>query len=141
MEKSHFLTKVDQVIYCTYSTLTPISFFYAGMLSPPQWFEVIYSNNGLAVSWLAPPSLEASIPPTISYYILNNNITNISMTISNPAGCKPSMSCNSSLVLGENATMLDYISTILFTFFAVNGAGNGNATTYIYMVRNRTPRG
>ena len=29
---------------------------------------------------------------------------------------------------------LDYNSTTLFTFFAVNGAGNGNATTFTYIV-------
>ena len=30
-------------------------------------------------------------------------------------------------------TILYYNGTTLFTFFAVNGAGNGNATTFTYM--------
>ena len=37
--------------------------------------------------------------------------------------------------------MLDYNGTILFTFFAVNGAGNGNATTFIYTVPKGTESG
>ena len=132
-----------------------LSYFHTGILSPPQWFEITFSNSTLTVSWWAPPSLETSIPPTISHYILNNNITNIPVPIINPAGCKPSMPCNSSLNLmipslfivnlsfygGKNTTILDNNGTILFTIFAVNGAGNGNATTCIYMVPIRTQGG
>ena len=37
-------------------------------------------------------------------------------------------------------TILDYNGTILFTFFAVNGAGNGDATTFTYIVPKETPQ-
>lgn len=124
------------------------TFLHTGTLSPPQYFEIILSNNTLTVSWLAPTSLETSIPPTISYYILSNNVTNTPTSINNPAGCKPSMLCNVFLVRmnlmsygEENTTIFDYNGTILFTFFAVNGAGNGNVTTCIYMIPNKTPGG
>ena len=113
---------------------------------PPQplqfYVSVSSTNTTLAVSWVAPPSLEVSTPPTISHYVLGNNVTNITKTISNPSGCRPSVPCNSSLDLSDpslmihngeqNTTILDYNGTILFTFFAVNGAGNGNSSSFIY---------
>ena len=37
-------------------------------------------------------------------------------------------------------TILDYNGTILFTFFAVNGTGNGDATTFTYIVPKETPQ-
>ena len=37
--------------------------------------------------------------------------------------------------------MLDYNGTALFTFFAVNDAGNGYATTFIYTVPKGTESG
>ena len=119
---------------------------HVGIHSLPLQFNVSSTNTTLVVSWVAPPSLEVSTPPTISHYVLGNNVTNITKTISNPTGCRPSVSCNSSLGLSDllllihngsygeqNTTILDYNGTILFTFFAVNGAGNGNPTTFIYM--------
>ena len=41
---------------------------------------------------------------------------------------------------GENMTILDYKGVILITFYAVNGAGNGNATTVTYIVQKGTPQ-
>ena len=38
-------------------------------------------------------------------------------------------------------TILDYNGTTLYTFFAVNGAGNGNATTFTYMAPKKTQTG
>ena len=98
----------------------------------------------LMLSWIAPPSLEVSTDSTIACYILGNNITNITKTIINPLGCRPAMPCNYSFGLSDpslnngcygvkNATILDYNGAILFTFFAVNGAGNGNQTTFTYI--------
>ena len=76
------------------------------------------------------------------------------MSISNPIGCKPSMPCNFSLDLmnplfvatvgyfaGKNTTILDYSGSIMFTFFAVNGAGNGNAASFSYTVSKETQAG
>ena len=37
-------------------------------------------------------------------------------------------------------TILGYNVTILFTFFAVNGAGNGDATTFAFIVLKETPQ-
>ena len=42
---------------------------------------------------------------------------------------------------GENMTILDYNGTTLFTFFAVNGAGNGDATTFIFIGPKGTESG
>ena len=138
------ITLLGYLLY-TYPMWT---FLYTGILAPPQWFDIVLSNSTLTVSWWAPPSLETSIPPTISHYILNNNITNISVIISNPKGCKPSMPCNFTLDLknpsfvpavgyfgGKPLTILDGNGTILFTLLAVNGAGNGDATSYIVTKR------
>ena len=116
---------------------------HVGILSPPELLGINSSNSTLSLSWVAPPSLQVSTPPTISHYILGNNVTNIPKTISNPAVCKPAMPCNSSLDINDpsfiintgeqNTTILDYNDTIEFTFFAVNGAGNGNANLYTYV--------
>ena len=40
-----------------------------------------------------------------------------------------------------NTTILNYNGTIVFTFFAVNGAGNGNATSFTLIVPKRTQEG
>ena len=37
-------------------------------------------------------------------------------------------------------TNLDYNVRIVYTFYAVNGAGNGNATTVTYIVLKGTPQ-
>ena len=134
-------------VFCSY-----ISFYFphVGILPPPQHFNVSSTNTTLVVSWVAPPSLEVSTPPTISHYVLGNNVTNITKTISNPPGCRPSVSCISTLDLSDpslmihngsygeqNTTILDYNGTIQFTFFAINRAGNGNSTTCIYITPKR----
>ena len=73
------------------------------------------------------------------------------MSMNNPTIYNPLAYCNYSLDLrdpfftcigcygGENTTILD--GTILFTFFAVNGAGNGDATTFTYTVPKGTESG
>ena len=126
-------------------------FFYLGLLPQPQLLGITISNSTLSLSWVAPPSLEVSTPPTISHYILGNNVTNIAKTISNLAVCKPAMPCNSSLDINDppfiintgeqNTTILDYNGTIEFTLFAVNGAGDGSATTYTYVPSKKTLTG
>ena len=128
-----------------------ISFYFphlhVGIPPQPLQFNVRSTNTILVVSWVAPPSLEVSTPPTISHYVLSNNVTNITKIISNPPGCRPSVSCISTLDLSDpsllgsygeqNTTILDYNGTIQFTLFAVNGAGNGNSTTCIYITPKR----
>ena len=110
-------------------------FLCLGTLPPPSQLIINFLNSTLSLSWVAPPSLEVSNPPTISHYLLDNNVTNIPKTISNPAVCKPAMPCKSSLDINDPSfikktgaqitTILDYNGTIEFTFYAVNGAGDG----------------
>eukprot|EP00731_Ephydatia_muelleri_P017402 Em0010g500a len=113
-----------------------------------------FSNISVTLSWVLPDSLHVSTPPTISHYVLSNNLTNGTKKFNNPTTCtsNPLAFCNYSFDLrdpvftcvgcygGENRTILDYNGTILFTFFAVNGAGNGDATTFAYIVPKETPQ-
>ena len=83
--------------------------------------------------------------PTISHYVLSNNLKNDTKTFNNPTTCNPLASCNYSFDLrdlfiscvgcygGKNMTNLDY-NVKIFTFFAVNGAGNGDVTIYILVL-------
>ena len=128
----------------------PVRLILQGTLPPPSQLTINSSNSTLSLFWVAPPSLEVSTPPTISHYILGNNVTNIPKTISNPAVCKPAMPCNSSFDINDpsfnintgeqNTTILDYNGTIEFTFFAVNGAGDGTPI-YTYVHSKKTPTG
>ena len=127
---------------------------FTGILSPPQQFQMNFSNISVTLSWVLPDSLHVSTPPTISHYVLSNNLTNGTKKFNNPTTCtsNPLAFCNYSFDLrdpvftcvgcygGENRTILDYNGTILFTFFAVNGAGNGDATTFAYIVPKETPQ-
>ena len=105
-------------------------------------------NYSVSLSWIAPYSLQVSTPPTISHYDLSNNLTNGTKTFKNPTTCNPLASCNYSLDLMDpffvtdgNTTMLDYNGAVEFTLFAVNGAGNGNATTCTLELQRRSPIG
>ena len=115
-----------------------ISHPHVGILQAPQQFTLSTSNSAVNISWIVPDSLQVSTPPTISHYVLSNNLTNDTKTFKNPTTCNPLASCTYSLdpffisVGSLNATILDYNGTIIFAFFAVNGAGNGNSTTYVY---------
>ena len=68
-----------------------------------------------------------------------------------PATCAPLASCNYTFGLWdpfftsvgsdgwENINLLDGNGTVEFQFFVVNGAGNGNAATYV--LQRKTPTG
>ena len=100
---------------------------FKAILPPPQQFQMNFSNIYVTLSWVAPDSLHVSTPPTISHYVLSNNLTNGTKTINTPT-CNPLAYCNYSFDLrdpfftcvgcygGENMTILDYNGTILFTF-------------------------
>eukprot|EP00731_Ephydatia_muelleri_P017514 Em0010g612a len=102
-----------------------------------------FSDSTVNLSWVVPVSLQVSTPPTISHYVLSNNLTNGTKTFNNPTTCNPLAFCNYSMDRRDpfftsvasdgngNTTILDYNGIVEFTFFAVNGAGNGNAFTYI----------
>ena len=129
-------------------------YMFTGILPTPQQFQMNFSNISVTLSWVAPDSLQVSTPPTISHYVLSNNLTNGTEKFNNPTTCNPLASCNYSFDLrdlfftyvgcygGKNMTILDYNVRILFTFFAVNGAGNGDLTIYMYtcIVSKGTPR-
>ena len=109
----------------------------------PQDLEMNVSNTTVNLSWVAPDSLQVSTPPTISHYILSNNLTHETKTINNPTACTTLKSCYYSLNLsdsfftsvgfygGEYTTIFDYDGTLEFTLFAVNGAGSGSAATHV----------
>ena len=94
-----------------------------------------------------------STPPTISHYVLSNNLTNGTKTFNNPTTCNPLAYCNYSLDLRDpffisvvsdgnaNTIMFGYNGAVKFTLFAVNGAGNGNAATCTLELQMRLPTG
>ena len=107
-----------------------------GILEPPRELkihvDVHVSNN---MSWIAPSSYDVS-PAAIFHYVLSNNVSNVSEIIR--SSCGPSIPCTASLdlndpllLLSHNTSILEYNGTIEFTYYAVNGAGNGIATTYL----------
>ena len=125
----------------------------AGILTPPQQIGMNISNNTVSLSWVAPDSLQVSTPATISHDVLSNNLTNGTKKFNNPTTYNPVTSCTYSLDLrdpfftcvghhgGENSTILYYNGTTLFTFFAVNRAGNGNFSYfYICGIKDNTDR-
>ena len=141
-------SKWSFVLYTLHSSI--IFSPHLGILPPPNDLKTNVSNNSLSISWIAPDSLQVSTPPTISQYVLSNNLTNGTKTFNNPTTCNPLTSCNYSLDLRDpffktdgngNATMLDYNGVVEFTLFAVNGAGNGNATTRTLDLQRRSPTG
>ncbi|KAL5491657.1 hypothetical protein EMCRGX_G016989 [Ephydatia muelleri] len=116
----------------------PVILLIQGILGPPDQLnlDVNISNNKLLLSWIAPTSYDVSPLPAILHYILSNNVSNVSKIIN--SSCAPSMPCNTSLDLSDplllmshNTSILEYNDTTEFTYYAVNGAGNGNSTTYI----------
>ena len=120
-------------------------YLHLGTLAAPTDFEITLAGGILTILWMAPFSLEVSNPPSIFNYALSNNVTNSAITIY-PSECEPSMHCNYSLDLRSssvtsdeklNATMLDYNGAV-FTLFAVNGAGNGNAATCNLQLQRKT---
>ena len=123
---------------------------HLGILPPPKDLKMNVSNNFLSFSWVAPYSLQVSTPPTISHYVLSNNLTIGTKTFNNPTTCNPLAYCNYTLELrdpffitdgNENTTILDYNGAVEFTLFAVNGAGNGNAATCTLDLQRRSPTG
>ena len=137
--------------FVLYTLHTSIIFSpHLGILPPPKDLKMNVSNYSVILSWVAPDSLHMSTPPTIFHYVLSNNLTNGTKTFNNPTTCNPLASCNYSFDLMDsffktdgngNTTILDYTGTVEFTLFAVNGAGNGNATTCTLDLQRRSPTG
>ncbi|KAL5517598.1 hypothetical protein EMCRGX_G003179 [Ephydatia muelleri] len=125
-----------------------------GPLQFPSNFFVNISNTSnttFLLSWDAPFSLDVTDSPDIYYYTLCTNITiygckNIS---SDPDCIFPrTCTCTSSVDFtgnslnatsgGQNRTIMDYVDPIHFTFFAVNGAGNGSKANLTYFFKKDT---
>ncbi|KAL5469158.1 hypothetical protein EMCRGX_G030370 [Ephydatia muelleri] len=127
----------------------PVKLYLQGILLAPQQFNMTVSNSTASLSWVAPNSLQVSTPPQIYHYVLSNNLTNSTKAFNNPTTCNPLAYCNYSLDLRDpffinvgsdvngNTTLLDYNGAVEFTLFAVNGAGNGNATTCVLQTKTQ----
>ena len=118
------------------------SFIMLGILDAPYNFSVTSSNTTFLFSWGAPFSLDVTdYSPDILHYILCSNIRTYECKRipSNPECTFPSV-CTMSLDFSDplvtrvqNHIIVEYDSVIEFTFFTVNGAGNGNVTTAAYI--------
>ena len=114
--------------------------YLLGPLNAPYNFSVARSNTTLILSWGAPFSLDVTgYYPDIFNYTLCTNITIYGCkTIPSDPDCTFPRTCTSSVdftdpsLNGTNKTIMDYGDTIVLTFFAINGAGNGNMAEYIY---------
>ena len=124
-------------MYCVFISYSLYVYLHLGTLAAPTDFEITLVDSILTIFWVAPFSLEVSTPPSIFNYALSNNVTNSVIAIY-PSECEPSMHCNYSLDLRDSSVtsdrnghtaILDYNGAVDFKLFAVNGAGNGNATT------------
>ena len=117
--------------------------FILGPLDAPYNLSVARSNTSFILSWGAPFSLHVTGYSTdIFNYILCTNITIYGCkTIPSDPDCTFPRTCTSSVdftdpsLNGTNKTIMDYGDTILFTFFAINGAGNGIYAEYVFCVK------
>ena len=123
-----------------------IFYWFSGILAAPYNFSVAMSNTTFVFSWGAPYSLDVTdCSPDIFYYTLCTNITiygcrNISSDpdCTFPRTCTTSLDFNGLLINGsQNTTIIVHGGPIVFTLYAVNGAGNGNVTTASYFGTER----
>ena len=111
-----------------------------GPLDAPYNFSVAMSNTSFILSWGAPFSLHVTGSADIFNYTLCTNITIYGCkTIPSDPDCTFPRTCTSSVdftdpsLNGTNKTIMDYGDNIVFTFFAINGAGNGTLANFTYM--------
>ena len=123
-----------------------------GPLGTPFDFSVNISNTSntsFLLSWGAPFSLDVTDSPDIFYYTLCTNITIYGCkNISSDPDCTFPKTCISSVDFtdpslngtngGQNKTIMDYGDPIHFTFFAVNGAGNGATANLTYLFKKQS---
>ena len=142
-------TDIHAHINCTlYLSDVNLLFYFivpSGLLGAPYDFSLSMSsssNTTFLLSWGAPFSLDVTDSPDIFYYTLCTNITIYGCkNISSDPDCTFPRTCTSSVDFthpslngtngGQNKAIDgDYGDPIYFTFFAVNGAGNGENNTY-----------
>ena len=119
---------------------TKMLIYLLGPLDAPYNVSVARSNRSFNLSWGAPFSLHVMGYPDIFNYTLCTNITIYGCkTIPSDPNCTFPRTCTSSVdftdpsLNGTNKTIMDYGDTIVFTFFAINGAGNGNMANFTYL--------
>ena len=126
----------------------------SGPLDAPSNLSVSISNTSnttFLLSWGAPFSLDVTGSLDIYNYTLCTNITIYGCrTIPSDPDCifNGTNQCNSSVDFthpslngtnGEqNKTIMDYGNPIHFTFFAVNGAGNGAKANFTYLLKKKS---
>ena len=125
-----------QMFYMTYA------FNLIGPLDAPYNFSAAIKNTTFILSWGAPFSLNVTgytADTCIFNYTLCTNITIYGCkTIPSDPDCSFPRTCTSSVdftdpsLNGTNKTIMDYGDPILLTMAAMNGAGIGNMTEYIY---------
>eukprot|EP00731_Ephydatia_muelleri_P003021 Em0001g3021a len=141
---------ICRVIDSTFSnvqTSNTSSITIQGPLVAPYDFSVAMSNTSnttFILSWGAPFSYDVTDSPDIFYYTLCTNITLYGCNnISSDPDCSFPRNCtlviditDSSLIdADERQTKVNvsYSDHIQFTFFAVNGAGNGDVATFVVL--------
>ena len=132
--------------------ITTVLDHLSGPLGTPFDFSVNISNTSnttFLLSWGAPFSLDVTDSPDIFYYTLCTNITIYGCkNIPSDPDCTFPRTCTSSVDFiipslnctngGRNKTIMDYGNMIYFTFFAVNGAGNGATANFIYLFKKQS---
>eukprot|EP00731_Ephydatia_muelleri_P003116 Em0001g3116a len=139
--------RAADVTFSNVLTSLPANLTIQGPLDAPSNFSVNISNTSnttFLLSWSAPFSLDVTDSPDIFYYTLCTNITIYRCrTIPSDPDCHFPRTCTSSVDFtdsslngtngGQNKTIMDYDDPIHFTFFAVNGAGNGTQAVFSYL--------
>ena len=120
------------------------STLHVGPLDAPYNFSVAMSNTSFNLSWGAPFSLNVTNNTEIFNYTLCINITIYGCkTIPSDPDCTFPRTCTSSVDFTDpslNKTIMDYGDPILFKIAAINGAGMGNTTEYIYRINDTGKR-
>ncbi|KAL5517644.1 hypothetical protein EMCRGX_G003231 [Ephydatia muelleri] len=142
------------VTFSNVLTSLPTNLTIQGPLDAPGTFSVNISNTSnttFLLSWGAPFSLDVTDSPDIFYFTLCTNITIYGCRIiHSDTDCTFPRTCTSSVDFthpslngtngGQNKTIMDYGNPIHFTFFAVNGAGNGFKANFIYLVKKESEK-
>ena len=120
--------------------------FILGPLDAPYNFSVAMSNTSFNLSWGAPFSLDVAgyFPDIFNYTLCTNNTIYGCKTIPSDPDCTFPRTCTSSVdftdpsrngTLGrQKKAIMEYGDLIQFTFAAINGAGIGTTTEYIFYI-------
>eukprot|EP00731_Ephydatia_muelleri_P003119 Em0001g3119a len=144
--------RAADVTFSNVLTSLPTNLTIQGPLDAPGTFSVNISNTSnttFLLSWGAPFSLDVTDSPDILYYTLCTNITiHGCRIIHSDPDCTFPRTCTSSVDFthpslndingGQNKTIMDYGDPIHFSFFAVNGAGNGTKANFTYLFKKES---